>query len=79
MGGRQDIAATMLVLLGILLIVVPTAVLMNSLGDSVHQLIDKVQTNSLIAADEMFRGTLTQTSVYPREWSRRRSSTMQRR
>ena len=47
MGGRQGIAATVLVLLGILLIVVPTAVLMNSLGDSVHQLINKVQTNSL--------------------------------
>jgi predicted PurR-regulated permease PerM len=46
-GGRQGIAATVLVLLGILFIVVPSAVLMNSLGDSVRELIDKVQTNSL--------------------------------
>ena len=36
---KQGLAATILVLLGIVLIVVPTAVLMNSLGDSVHQLI----------------------------------------
>jgi predicted PurR-regulated permease PerM len=47
LGGRQGIAATVLVLLGIVLIVAPTAVLMNHLGDSVHQLIERVQTNSL--------------------------------
>lgn len=27
----------------------------------------------LIEAEELFRGTLTQTSVYPRDWSRERS------
>lgn len=47
LGGRQGGAATVLVLLGIGLIVAPTAVLMNSLGDSVHQLINDVQANSL--------------------------------
>jgi predicted PurR-regulated permease PerM len=47
MGGRQGLAATVLVLLGIVLIVVPTAILMNSLGDSVHELIERVRTNSL--------------------------------
>ena len=47
MGGKQGLAATILVLLGIALIVVPTAVLMSSLGDSVHQLIIDVQENTL--------------------------------
>ena len=47
MGGKQGLAATLLVLLGFVLIVVPTAVLMNSLGDSVHQLINDVQKNAL--------------------------------
>ncbi len=46
-GGKQGLAATILVLLGIALIVVPTAVLMSSLGDSVHQLIIDVQENAL--------------------------------
>jgi len=47
MGGRQGLAATVLVLIGITVIVAPTTVLMSSLGDSVHQLINDVQTNSL--------------------------------
>ena len=47
MGGRQGWAATLIILLGVALIVVPTAVLMNSLGDSVHRLIDDVQQNTL--------------------------------
>jgi predicted PurR-regulated permease PerM len=47
MGGKQGLAATIIVLLGIGLIVVPTAVLMSSLGDSVHQLIVDVQENTL--------------------------------
>ena len=46
-GGKQGLAATILVLLGIALMVVPTAVLMSSLGDSVHQLIIDVQENAL--------------------------------
>jgi predicted PurR-regulated permease PerM len=46
-GGRQGLAATLLVLIGIALIVAPTAVLMSSLGDSVHQLVRDVQDNAL--------------------------------
>ena len=46
-GGKQGLAATLLVLLGVVLIVVPTAMLMSSLGDSVHQLINDVQNNTL--------------------------------
>ncbi len=46
-GGRQGLAATLLVLLGIVVVVVPTAALMNSLGDSVHRLINDVQNNTL--------------------------------
>src|SRR5688572_30067796 len=47
MGGREGWSATVLVLLGTLLIVVPTTVLMSSLGDSVHQLMTDVQKNTL--------------------------------
>lgn len=47
MGNRQGLAATLLVIVGLILIVTPTAVLMNSLGDSVQGLIQKVQTNTL--------------------------------
>ncbi|SCK50360.1 Predicted PurR-regulated permease PerM [Variovorax sp. HW608] len=46
-GGRQWLAATLLVLAGIVLIIVPTAVLLSSVGDSVRQLIADVQNNSL--------------------------------
>ncbi len=48
MGGRQGLAATVLVILGIALIVVPTAILMSSLGDSVHRLVNDVQSNALV-------------------------------
>lgn len=47
MGGRQGLAATVLVLLGLVLLVGPTAVLMSSFGDSVHQLIHDVQNDTL--------------------------------
>ena len=47
MGGREGWSATLLVLLGTLVIVVPTAVLMSSIGDSVQQLITDVQKNTL--------------------------------
>lgn len=47
MNGRQGIAATLLVLLGITLLVAPTAVLMNSLGDTVQNSITRVQTNAV--------------------------------
>ena len=46
-GGKQGLAATLLVVVGVLLIVVPTAMLMSSLGDSVRQLVDNVQNNTL--------------------------------
>lgn len=47
MGGRQGWAATTLVVLGLVLIVAPTAVLTSSLGDSVQALIAGVQNNTL--------------------------------
>jgi predicted PurR-regulated permease PerM len=46
-GGKQGLAATIVVLLGVTLIIVPTAVLMSSLGDSVHQFINDVQQDTL--------------------------------
>jgi predicted PurR-regulated permease PerM len=46
-GGRQGLAATSITVLAVALIVVPSAVLMSSLGDSVHQLIQHVQHNTL--------------------------------
>jgi predicted PurR-regulated permease PerM len=48
LGGRQGLAATLLVLLGAMVAVVPTAALMNSLGDSVQGLIKGVQDNTLV-------------------------------
>ena len=47
MGGKQGLAATLLVIAGIVLIVAPTAMLMSSLGDSVRQLVNDVQNNTL--------------------------------
>jgi predicted PurR-regulated permease PerM len=46
-GGKQGLAATLLVMFGVLLIVAPTAMLLSSLGDSVHQLVSNVQNNTL--------------------------------
>jgi predicted PurR-regulated permease PerM len=46
-GGKQGLAATLLVVAGIVLIVVPTAMLVSSLGDSVQQLVHDVQNNAL--------------------------------
>ena len=46
-GGRQGLASTLVVLMGFALIVTPTAVLMNSMADSIHQLINDVQDNTL--------------------------------
>jgi predicted PurR-regulated permease PerM len=48
MGGRQGLAATLIVILGIALIVAPTAILMSSLGDSVQRLIHDVQADALV-------------------------------
>jgi predicted PurR-regulated permease PerM len=46
-GGRQGLAAALLVVVCFVLIVAPTAMLMSSLGDSVHQLVNDVQNNAL--------------------------------
>src|SRR4051812_17756413 len=46
LGGRHGLAATVLVLIGIAVLVVPTALLMSSLGDSVRTLIEAVQQNT---------------------------------
>lgn len=46
-GGREGLAATLIVLVGIALIVAPTALLMSSLGDSLQQLIASIQNNSI--------------------------------
>lgn len=47
LGGKQGRAATLMVLLGLVLIVGPTAVLTSSLGDSVHDFVNQVQNNTL--------------------------------
>jgi predicted PurR-regulated permease PerM len=47
LGGRKGWAATLITVLGVALIVAPTAVLLNSLGDSVHRVIYEVQQNTL--------------------------------
>lgn len=47
MGGRQGWAAALIALLGILVIVAPAAVLVNSMGDSVHRVVNDVQQNRL--------------------------------
>jgi predicted PurR-regulated permease PerM len=46
-GGKQGLAATILVLGGLLLIVMPTALLMDSLGSSIHDLVRAVQDHTL--------------------------------
>jgi predicted PurR-regulated permease PerM len=47
LGGRPGWAATLITLLGIALIVSPTAVLVGSMGDSVQQLVHDVQHDTL--------------------------------
>jgi predicted PurR-regulated permease PerM len=46
-GGRQWLAATLITVLGIGLIVVPLAVLLSSMGDSVRDFVHDVQNNAL--------------------------------
>jgi len=46
-GGRRGLAATLVTVLAVALIVVPSAVLLSSLGDSVRQLIADVQQDTL--------------------------------
>ena len=47
LGGKQGLAATIVVIAGCVLIIAPTALLMNSFGSSVHGLIGAVQDNTL--------------------------------
>ncbi|MDM0072597.1 AI-2E family transporter [Variovorax sp. J31P207] len=47
LGGKQGLAATLLVLGGIVLIVAPTAVLLASMGDSVHNVVASVRDDSV--------------------------------
>lgn len=47
LGGRPGLAATLLVLLGVVAFVVPIGVLMSSLGDSIRTLIEAVKQNTL--------------------------------
>ncbi|WP_342593287.1 AI-2E family transporter [Ramlibacter agri] len=47
LGGRTGWASTLITLLGIALIVAPTAVLLDSTGDSVKRLVDGLQQNTL--------------------------------
>ena len=46
-GGKQGLAATIVILVGGLLIITPTALLMNSFGSSVHDFVYSVQQNTL--------------------------------
>ena len=46
-GGRQGLSSMLIVLLGAVLIIAPIAVLMGLLGDSVHDLIHSVRSNTL--------------------------------
>ncbi len=47
LGGRQGLAATLVTALAVLLIVVPTAVLLSSMGDTVHRLAAGVRDHTL--------------------------------
>jgi len=47
LGGREGLAATLLVLAGTVLVVAPTSVLMLMLGDSVHNFIGHLRDNTL--------------------------------
>ncbi len=46
-GGKQGLSATLLVILGVVLIIAPTTILMSSLGDSIQQLVNSVQNDTL--------------------------------
>jgi predicted PurR-regulated permease PerM len=48
MSGRQGLSATLLTLAGIVIIVLPTAVLMGALGDSLHDVVASVRDNTLV-------------------------------
>src|SRR6186713_124824 len=46
-GGRQGLAATIIVILGCVLIIAPTALLLSSFGSSVQELVTNVKNNTL--------------------------------
>src|SRR5262245_1393002 len=46
-GGKQGLAATIVVIIGCVLIVAPTALLMNSFGSSIHDFVGAVKDNTL--------------------------------
>ena len=46
-GGKQGLAATIVVIAGVLLVIIPTALLMNSFGGSIHDFVSAVQHNTL--------------------------------
>jgi predicted PurR-regulated permease PerM len=48
MGGRQGLAATLIVIAGSILIITPTAMLMVSFGESIRSLIHNVQEGTLV-------------------------------
>jgi predicted PurR-regulated permease PerM len=47
MGGKQGMAATVISIIGAIVIVVPSALLLSSLGDSVQSFVQSVQNNTL--------------------------------
>ena len=47
LGGRQGLTATLIVILGIVLLVGPTSVLVNSLGDSMHEAVGRLQESNV--------------------------------
>jgi predicted PurR-regulated permease PerM len=47
-GGRQGVAATVIVIAGCLLIIAPTAVLLNSFGSSLNDFVHAVKDNTLV-------------------------------
>ncbi|MCM8595391.1 AI-2E family transporter [Accumulibacter sp.] len=47
LGGRQGLAATLITLAGVALVVVPTAVLVGAMGDSLNATIDAVRNDTL--------------------------------
>jgi predicted PurR-regulated permease PerM len=50
-GGKQWLASTILVIIGLLLIIIPTGLLMNSFADSVRHFIGAVENNTLAIPD----------------------------
>src|SRR5262245_5455552 len=47
MGGKQGLSATVITIIGAIVIVVPSALLLSSLGDSVHGFVQSIENNTL--------------------------------